>query len=297
MQDITAEEVIKKVLDSKSVIDVFYDVNDWKFNYKNYIRLIHPDVCKLPKAKEATEKLNQFKDELDSGKKHNDDAGTVSYALKTVEIVGDKDLIKKSLDNYNYLMSLTDESSKHFKKYLPISGKLISENELEFTLSNRAVPLSSLGTVEQKHANWMLSRMFEFAGWINQLGYSHAGINPESVYIMPENHGMTCISFYHMTKLNTSLKAISAKYSNFYPPQVFTNKKAESNIDIELSKRTAIYLLGDKSGSGVILRKTHENEIIDFLQKQQYDTIETYKEYRTLLKKYFDTKQFHVFNA
>jgi hypothetical protein len=295
--DITAEEVIEKVLNSKSVVDCFYDMNDWKFNYKKFIVLIHPDVCKLPQAQEATEKLNKFKEELESGKKHNDDAGTVSYALKTIEIIGDKALLKKSFDNYNFLMSLTDESSKHFKKYLPISGKLISENELQFTLTFRAVPLSSLGTVEQKHANWMLSRMFEFASWINQIGYAHAGINPESIYVMPENHGMCCISFYHLTKLDTPLKTISAAYKNFYPPQVFANKKAESNIDLDLAKRTTIYLLGDKSGSGVVLRKTHENEIIDFLQKQSYVADENYKEYRTLLKKYFDTKQFHKFNV
>lgn len=292
-----AAEIINKILKSKSVVDAFYDVNDWKQTYKNYIRLIHPDVCKLANAKEATEILNQFKDELDSGKKHNDDAGIVTYYLKTVEIVGDKDLLKKSFDNYNHLMSLKDDASNHFKKYLPVSAKMTSETELVFTLSFRAVPLSSLGVIEQKHANWILSRMFEFTGWMNQIGYSHAGINPESIYVMPENHGMTCISFYHLTKLSGPVKTVSAKYKNFYPPQLFTHKKADSNIDIELSKKTAVYLLGDKSGGGVILRKTHENEIIDFLQKQSYDTAENYNEYRSLLKKHFDTKQFNVLNV
>lgn len=297
MADLTAQEVIDKVMKSKSVIDVFYDVNDWKFNYNKFITLIHPDKCSLPNAVEATEKLNKFKDELTKGKKHNDDAGVVSYALKTIEIVGDKDLLKKSFDNYNYLMSLTDDASKHFKKYLPVSAKMLTENELQFTLSHRAVPLSSLSPVEQKHANWMLSRMFEFASWINQIGYAHAGINPESIYVMPENLGMCCISFYHMTKLDSPLKTISATYKNFYPPQVFVNKRAESNIDLDLAKRTTIFMLGDKSGSGVVLRKTHENEIIDFLQKQSYIADENYKEYRSLLKKYFDTKQFHVLNV
>lgn len=293
----SSEEVITKILNAKSVIDAFYDVTDWKQVYRNYIRLIHPDVCSLPNAIEATEKLNKFKDELESGKKHKDDAGEVTYAVQVVKIVGDEKLLKKSFDNYNYLMSLKDEASIYFKKYLPVSAKMISETELHFTLSRRAVPLSSLGVVEQKHANWILSRMFEFTAWINQVGYSHAGISPESIYIMPDNHGMSCISFYHMTKLNNPLKTISAQYKNFYPPQVFSNKKSESNIDIELAKRTAIYLLGDKSGSGVVLRKTHNNEIIDFLQKQCYVVDENYKEYRGLLKKHFDMKQFHVLNV
>lgn len=291
-----AEGVISKILKSTSVIDAFYDVTDYKQVYKNYIRLIHPDICKLPNAAEATEKLNKFKAELEDGKEHKDDAGTINYRLKTVEITGEPDLIKKSLANYNYLMSLKGESATHFQKYLPVSAKLISDTQLEFTLHFRAVPLSSLGTVAQEHANWMLSRMFEFISWINQIGYSHAGINPESVYIMPENHGMCCISFYHMGKLNTPLKTISAQYQSFYPPQVFINKKYESNIDIELCKRTAIYLLGDKSGSGVVLRKTHNNEIIDFLQKQSYATADNYKQYREILKNNFETK-FHKLNV
>ncbi len=88
----SAEEAIDKILNSKSVVDVFYDVNDYKTGYKNYIKLIHPDICKLPKASEASEKLNKFKDELESGKKQNDDAGVVTYALNTVTIVGNKDL-------------------------------------------------------------------------------------------------------------------------------------------------------------------------------------------------------------
>ena len=290
------EEIIDKILKSNSVVDVFYDVNDYKAVYKNFIKLIHPDICKLPGATEATEKLNKFKRELETGKTHNDDAGIVTYGLKTVTIVGNKDLLKKSLDNYNRLMSLTDEASKNFKKYIPASGRLISETELEFTLSDRAVPISSLGVLEQKHVNWILSRMFEFTAWINQNGYSHAGINPESIYIMPLNHGMACISFYHMTKLNSPLKTVSAQYKNFYPAQVFVNKKSESNIDVELSKRTAVLLLGDKSGSGVILRKTHNNEIIDFLQKQCYEADKNYIEYRELLKKYFPT-EFHKLNV
>lgn len=293
---LSAEQVIDKILKSKSVIDCFYDVTDYKQVYKNYIRLIHPDICKLPGAADATERLNKFKEELETGKKHSDDAGTVSYGLKTVHIIGDAALIKKSLDNYNYLMSLKDDSSKHFQKYLPVSAKPISDNEIEFALEYRAVPLSSLGTQPQEHVNWILSRMLEFSCWINQVGYSHAGINPESIYVMPENHGMSCISFYHMGRLGTPLKTISAQYQNFYPPQVFKNKKYESNIDVDLCKRTALYLLGDKSGSGVVLRKTHNNEIIDFLQKQSYEPADNYKEYRELLKKHFETK-FHVLNV
>ncbi len=288
----TTTEIIKKVLDAKTPPELFGEMDKWRSTYREYCR-IHPDVCKDPKASEAFVKLNQFKTELEKGKTHNDDAGAVTYSLFTVEIIGDASLLKTSFDNYNKLMALTDESSVHFKKYIPTSGRMISENELEWTIDYRAMPLSSIGVQPHLHVNWITSRMLEFAGWINQVGYCHAGINPDSIYIIPENHGMMCISFYHMATLGTKLKTVSGKYSNLYPHKVFDHKKATSNIDIELAKRTGIYLLGDKSGTGNNLRKTHNADIIDFLQRPDYDTLETYKAYRSVLKKHFDTKQFN----
>ncbi len=295
------KEVIKKILDAATVSDAFKSLDNWPQEYKEYIRLIHPDVCNVFGSMEATAKLNRFRDELHSGKSHNDDAGRVIYAFKTVDIVGigDTDLLKKSLDNYNLLMSLKDEASKHFQKYLPVKGELIAATkmygtQLRWTLPNRALPVSSLGVLEQKHSNWVLNRMLEFAGWINQSGFCHGGINPDSVYVVPENHGMVCISFYHMVKLDSKMSTISAKYRNFYPDQLFTYKQATSNIDVELCKRTAIYALGDRSGSGVLLRKSHELEIVDFLQRRHDDPIEAYHEHKKIIKKYFDTKKFHV---
>jgi len=285
-------EIINKILFSKTAAELFEDLSDWKKTYRLYSK-IHPDICKEPKAQEAFVKLNEFKTELEKGKTHNDDAGTVTYSLYTIEIIGDADLLKSSFENYNKLMALTDESSKHFKKYIPTSGRMISDNELEWTIDYRAMPLSSIGDQPHLHVNWITSRMLEFASWLSQVGYCHAGINPDSIYIIPENHGMMCISFYHMVAMGTKLRSASGKYSNLYPHKIFDHKKATSNIDIELAKRTAIYLLGDKSATGNKLRKTHNEEIIDFLQKTDYDGLETYKEYRSILKKHFDTKQFN----
>ncbi len=163
----TEIEIIDKVLKANSPVEVFDDLNDWKKTYREYSK-IHPDVCKEPKANDAFAKLNTFKTALETGIKYKDDAGVVSYSLNKVEFIGDETLLKKSFGNYQLLMSLKDDASQHFKKYLPTVGTLLSPNELSFTIPQRAVPLSSLGTVEQKHANWILSRMLEFVGWINQ---------------------------------------------------------------------------------------------------------------------------------
>ncbi len=292
-----SQDMITKILRAVSVKDIFPDLTNWKTEYKRIIKLIHPDICSLDGCKDASAKLDSFKHELESGKTHKDEVGTIKYTLTTLTIKGDKAMLQTSLNNYNLLMSLNGESSDHFKKYLPASACMNSESELVFILRERSIPISSLGTMSQDHVNWILSRMMEFSGWINQVGYCHAGINPDSIYVTPENHGMCCVSFYHMAKLNSTLKTVSGKYLNFYPSSVFKEKKAAPGIDVELCKRTAVYLLGDKSGSGVVLRKTHNTHMIDFLHKQHHDPIKAYSEYRSLLKKHFDPKKFHVLNV
>lgn len=142
--------------------------------------------------------------------------------------------------------------------------------------------------------NWIYSRILEFAGWINQTGYVHAGFTPDSIYTVPETHGIQVISFYHMTKIDDKLKTISGKYAPLYPASVFKNKNAYPGIDIDLAKKIAITLLGDKSGAGTRLRASHNSSLINYLQTLDSDPIESYYKYRKLLDANFK-KEFVVF--
>ena len=290
-------DILLKIMLAKAVTDVFPDLYQWKNTYKEYIRLIHPDVCAHPNSHAAVTKLNQFKNDLEIGRKYSDEAGEITYNLQQYKIIGNPDLLQTSLRNYEKLTSFTDDASKHFRKYMPANGRLVAPNELVFDLPQRAVPLTHLGVLPHEHANWILSRMLEFAGWLGQVGYTHAGFNPDSIFVIPENHGLICTSFYHLTPTDAQLTTISGKYSAFYPPEIFATKKASLDIDSTLAKRTAIYLLGDTSGSGVKLLKTHNNAIINFLQKKHLDPFHCYQEYRELLKQHFDTKIFHILNV
>lgn len=288
----TDQEIITRISSAQTAHELFPDLNNWKKEYRTLAR-VHPDTCQHPKANEAFQKLQKFKIELDRGLTHHDDAGVITYSLFTIIITGDASLLKKSYENYKKLMALSDQSSVHFKKYIPTSGRFLSENELEFKIDYRAVPICSLGTQPHMHVNWITSRMLEFAAWLNQNGYSHAGFNPESLYVIPENHGLMCVSFYHLTRTGDKLTTISGKYQHFYPTDLKTTKKATAAIDIELAKRTAIYLLGDQSGTGNKLKKTHNEDVLNFLQKSHDNSYEAYDQYREMLRKNFDTKQFN----
>lgn len=289
---LTISETISKINKAKSFTEVFTNLSNWLVEYKQYAKQIHPDICSLPGAPEALTKLNSYKDELEKGKDHMDDAGKVHYTISKCSITGDKNVLNQSLYNYNTLLSFKEKMDIDFQRYIPKSSSLTTTDisKLEFNFNLRCVPLCELGTLPQGHVNWLLSRMLEFAAYIYKKGYSHAGINPESVYVEPVNHGINVISYYHMTKLGSKLGTASGKHLYMYPEHVRTDKIATPDIDVELCKRTAIYLLGDKSGIGTSLRKTHNVHFLDFINKRHKNAIDAFLDYRAMLDKHFEKK-------
>jgi hypothetical protein len=283
----TPQELIDRIAKANYLGEVL-DLADWKKQYAEIAKKLHPDVCDLTGATAAFARLNVLKENWEKGYQLSDDAGAVRAHDKTVTFVGDPQLLLQSYRNFGYLKSINSSAAKHFKRFLPESMELNSET-LVVTLSERAVPLSGL-TLPQGHANWILSRLFEFSAWLAQEGWTHCGINPESVFVVPETHGIVLTSFYHLTPREGKVKTISAKYKHWYPDALFVEKKATPLIDTELCKRTIAVLLGDSSGLGVKLKKTLSAEFIDFLLTPHTDAFVCYDQYRLLLEQYFPKK-------
>ena len=287
----TAEQIIELVNSSTSLTQIFSDLFNWKSLLKEYLLQVHTDRCSLFGAQEATQKLLAYKSELENGKTHQDDAGTITYFPDHLISQGDINLLKKSLENYNIIKNLCIKDIL-FERYIPKQIKL-NNNELHVQFENRAIPISSISSLPQQHLNWALSRLFEFLTFLNNNGYSLNGINPDSVYLIPENHGIQIVSFYHLTRLNSPVTTISGRYSNFYPEILFTEKITKNYIDVELAKRTIAYLGGDKSGLGLMFKKTHNKDWVDFIIKfHNEDTFLVFQKYRELLDKNFE-KKFH----
>jgi hypothetical protein len=293
------QNLINQILKATIAEDIFTRAN-FKKEYLYLLKMIHPDVCSLPKAHEAVQRLIQFKSEMEAALRIEDDAGFMHILDDfTVAFSGDKVVLQKSLNNYRILMNRTDVASNHFKKYLP--SEMFFENDKLIVRSNfKMTPLPILSgsaiskkTIPQHHVTWITSRLLEFISWIQQIGYCHAGINPESVAVAPDTHGIVCLSFYHLQPLGSRLQTLSGRYQNWYPSVVFDEKKAISYIDTSLVQRTAIYLLGDSSGNGIKLKRTHNEALIDFLTQPHHDTFSTYDKFRKLLRLEFGKPTFH----
>lgn len=288
----TDKELIDVLIKSKKPSDIFKG-DDWKKIYLTYSKLIHPDYHPNSLAAEAMTKMNQYKEILENGVSYVDEAGSFKVFEKRVEYeVTDKNskLLTKSYNNYKLLKSMRDEASLSFHRYMP-ENMYFKDNKFIITLNDRVVPLTGL-QLPQKHINWIFSRMFEYSLWLKQSNYVHLGINPTSVFVVPETHGIVVMSYYHMTSINCKVETISAKYKMWYSSTLFTKKIATSDIDLELCKKIAIYLLGDKSSAGTILRKNDQvnQNMLNFLLIKHQNTRKEYIQYREMLKLNFESE-------
>lgn len=286
------KQQIELINNSKSYVEIFSDISLWKTESKRLLVAIHPDRCSLPGATEASVKLINYMKEIESGITHLDDAGKVTYFPNYLTIEGDVELLKISLKNYEMLVKISNEA---FRKYLPEKMELTG-NVLKITLKDRAVPLVSCSDLPQEHLNWILSRMLEFCSWLDSVDYSHNGINPESIYVVPATHGVIFISFYHLNEMNKKISSVSGRFSSFYPEKTFREKTSNTSIDIECAKRTIIYSGGDKSGLGISLKGKLNFDWLNFvLRFSSGCTFDVYKEYRKMIDKNFE-KKFYVLN-
>jgi len=284
-------EVIEKVLKSDKPQDIF--TGDWKATYKSYSRLIHPDMCSQPNASDAMAKMNYFKDILENGVQYTDETGDFKVFEKKIlyQVTDDnRKLIQKSVKNYNLLKAKTDKASVGFHRYLPES-MVLEKDVLTINLKDRGIPLTGQ-KLPQIHVNWLFSRMFEIVLWFRNIGYSHMGMNPTTVFVVPETHGIILISFYHMNPLDQKADTISARYKMWYPTTLFIKKIATQDIDLELCKKIALYLLGDRSAAGTKLKRDTDvnQEVLTFLLTKHQNEVEDYSQYREILAKNFERK-------
>lgn len=280
-----AEALIAKILSAKVPREILTP-EEYKKDFRRLAQIIHPDHCSLPNAKDAFDKLNNFKEIFENGITFTD--GVCSINVKGNEVVyeGDIDLLKTSYKNYKILKAIADKSKSTFARYMPIKGEIM-DGKLYFTTEEDAIVVSSQTLIEE-HVRWILRRLLSYAAWLEKEGFVHAGINPES-FCIARNHGIYITSFYHVTKAQGKLKTVSGKYLSWYNPTALKEKIAVNSIDLTLLKKSAIYLLGDKTGVGTPLKrkgKVHE-QLIEYLLKFEDNVFKSFDSYNELVEKVF----------
>lgn len=256
-------------------------------SFREIMKAIHPDKCKHPRAQDATNHLLEMHRHFTNGTTFADDSGNFLTNGHWVRYQGDQQVTAHGKRNQQ---EVVDDATAHFKRYMPYDW----DSDCSLLLHQRAIPLVNL-TLPQEHVNWVLSRLLEFCMLLHRhTGRAHLGLTPAQVMLVPETHGIAVAGFYHTAGLNGRVSTISAAYRHWYPSQLLIDKKATENADLEMVKRIGAYLLGDRSGLGTSLRKTHHPEVVDFLLSSDDDSLVCYEKYREMLGRNFPSQFIHL---
>jgi len=283
---------INKILSATWYPDICKNHND----YKVLARYLHPDLTNDSHAAIALSHLNNLKADFENGFEFNDESGEFRSNYIDHCWSGNYDLLKTSKLNYDKIVftaksNFDGKSFIHFMQYMP-SNLNFDNKKLIYKSRYRSIPLSKVIRLlpdkdKNKHVNWIYSRLVEYVVMLESLGITHAGINPDSVFIIPEIHGIKVISFYHVC--TEKVKTITSKYKNYYPSTMFDTKEAGSYVDLSLIKKTAICALGDTSGSGVKLRGEEDinQNVLNYLMLPENNAFSSMRAWRDILNHNF----------
>jgi len=281
---------ISRILSANWYPDICKTPDDYKVLAKH----LHPDISPDADAIRAFTHLNQLKNDFNKGYEFRDESGEYRSNYLEHKWMGDKKLLRASKTNYDKILfaaksNFDAKAFEHFMRYMP-SNLDFEGDELRYRSSRKCIPLSKVIQLlpeenKDKHINWIYSRMIEFVSMLEALEITHAGLNPDAVFVVPEIHAIKVVSFYHACA--GKIKTINGKYKNYYPPQLFDTKEAGPYVDIRLIKKTAICAMGDISGSGVRLRsdKNVNQNVLDYLLTPETEAFRAMRQWREILDK------------
>ena len=225
----------------------------------------------------------------------SDDAGAV-YKRKNHNIqlyfTGTEDRLNLTADFLKQTQSIDD--IKRYSNYTHSKEEVVirtnKQEALVLTLPLTAYHFHSKIITQQFpkglpdiHLAWIGSRLFEYCALLEHHGFSHCGLNPNTIFIIPENHGIYVTSFYHAGPSGSKLTTISANYKNWYPASTFVKKTRGAFIDIELAKQCLIS----------INKNPIDPKMNKFLKQFHSSAKDCFIEYRELLESLYGKPTFH----
>ena len=276
LHTVTEEDIInsvtyKEILGDDITSDLYY-----------LIKKYHPDVNHSSKANDVIVKLTTYKDQIENGILFTDDISKENryYCDKIIVRATDKDIARHSINKYNSLLGL----NVNLDAYLPEEYVLTSNTEEKIVIKPRwrAIPLSSINGLPQKHINWIFSRILEFCAYMEKHSYIHFGINPSSVFICPENHGIQIVSFYHTIKKGENPKSLSGLYSSYYPRLTKHISSYGNSVDLELAIHTI---------KSIMAGYKYDDVFMNFINQTSTESpMQYYLKYREMLTKNYNNE-------
>lgn len=215
---------------------------------------------------------------------------TERVIIKICHALEDSDLVKREALMLKTLASGSMKGAEHLSRFVPqliTYGRVTDTNGMQrpviisrdnnhydWTLSDVLVEYPE--GVDPQTMVWMWNRLLTILGVIHANGIIHGAVIPGHVLLHPMNHAAMLLDWSYAVrfgkKSDSPLQVISALNEAYYPEDVYSKQPASPHIDIAMSARSMIAVLGGDPERGNMPRSVPE-QITDILRVHaRYDT-------------------------
>lgn len=221
------------------------------------------------------------------------------YVLKASRVPGAENLMKAE---YDALAAIHGKAKdQHYRHYFPMPVETFLAHDRFRRRINvfayddgfwtLAQVLERHKTLDGRHLAWIFKRLTTAIGFADVCGLVHGAILPEHIVISPNNHGVRLVGWGQSVAKNRPITTISAKYRDWYPPEVLAKKPATSETDIYMAAKCALHLCQDPP-----------REVATFLRAcllpgqamRPNDAWALHEEFDELLRRLYGPPKFHV---
>ena len=98
--------------------------------------------------------------------------------------------------------------------------------------------------LDGRHLAWIFKRLLTALGFAHRCGLVHGAVLPPHVLVHAEGHGLKLVGWAHTVETGQCLLTGSARFGDWYPPEVRRKESAGPATDICLAARCLVYLAG-----------------------------------------------------
>lgn len=99
---------------------------------------------------------------------------------------------------------------------------------------------------------WIWRRMLEVLSFIHASGMAHGAVVPSNLMVQKNEHGIRLVGYSLAGKMGTPLLSIDPTGGEFYPDSTMMKHILSDQMDIVMSARCIVALLGGKPAEGIV---------------------------------------------
>jgi DnaJ-like protein len=240
-----------------------------------------------------------------------DDTDLHNYLLKISRVKGGDKLLETERKTLAEILTRAGDTT--YRKYFPtLVESFPAQDKIQkrvnvFTYEPHGFYTGEelhekLPALEDMHLGWMFKRVLTAIGFAHRQGFIHAAVLPSHLRFQTKNHGAQLISWGHSVETGGAVRTISAKYKDWYPPEVINKEPATPGTDIYLAAKTMLYLAGvdpnkplkiDAKQIPIPMQRFFQSCLLPGAKMRPDDAWALHDEFDELLKTLYGKPRFH----